>query len=185
MEDERIIDLYWERSQDAIAQTDKKYGGLCKKISFNILSSREDSEECVSDTYLAVWNRLPPQRPTRFQTFIAAIVRNISITRVRERYAKKNGGGEYAVALDELSDCLSSDYSIEQEYELKEIARSIDQFLYTLSADDRIIFICRYWLFTPVAEIAARKSYSQSKVLTSLFRTRQKLQLYLIKEGLV
>lgn len=133
----------------------------------------------------AVWNKLPPQHPTCLQTFIAAIVRNISITRVRERCAKKHGGGEYALALDELSDCLSSEGSVEHEFELKEIVRSIDQFLYTLSADDRLIFICRYWLFTPVAEIAARKDYSQSKVLTSLFRTRQKLQLYLTKEGLV
>ena len=185
MEDERIIDLYWQRSQDAIAQTDKKYGGLCRRISFNILSSVEDREECVSDTYLAVWNSLPPQHPSRLQTFIAAIVRNISISRVRERYSKKNGGGELALALDELDDCFPDKHSVGQELELKEIALTINDFLYTLSSDDRKIFVSRYWLFTSVADIAARSGFSQSKVLSSLFRTRQKLQHYLIMGGLI
>ena len=185
MEDERIIELYWQRSQDAITQTDKKYGGLCRRISFNILSSVEDSEECLSDTYMALWNSLPPQRPTRFQAFIAAIARNISLMRVRERCSKKRGGGELELVLDELDDTLTSDYSLESELEMKELAERIEQFLPTLSPDDRNIFISRYWLFAPVADIAVRSGFSQSKVLTSLFRTRQKLQRCLTKEGLI
>ena len=185
MEDEKIIELYWQRSQDAIIQTDKKYGRLCKNISYNILSSKEDSEECVSDTYMAVWNKLPPQRPKRFQAFIAAIVRNISLMRVRDRYSKKHGGGELDLVLDELADSFSSGFSVEHEYELKELVETVNQFLYTLSDTDRNIFVTRYWLFTSVAEIAARSGFSQSKVLTSLYRTRQKLQCYITKEGLL
>lgn len=185
MEDEKIIDLYWQRSQDAIVQTDKKYGKLCRRISFNILSNVEDSEECVSDTYLAVWNKLPPQRPTCLQTYVAAITRNISITRVRDRYSKKHGGGELALALSELDDCIPSDFSVEHEVEGKELTMSINEFLYSLSRDDRNIFVSRYWLFMPVAKIAARSGFSQSKVLSSLFRTRQKLQYHLMKEGLI
>ena len=185
MEDEKIIDLYWQRSQDAIVQTDKKYGKLCRRISFNILSNVEDSEECVSDTYLAVWNKLPPQRPSCLQTYVAAITRNISITRVRDRYSKKHGGGELDIALSELDDCIPSGISVEHEIELKELVMSINDFLYSLSRDDRNIFVSRYWLFMPVARIVTQSGFSKSKVLSSLFRTRQKLQYYLTKEGLI
>ena len=162
MEDERIIDLYWQRSQEAISRTDEKYGRLCTKISLNILSNAQDAEECVSDTYMALWNSIPPQRPTCFQAFAAAIVRNLSLMKLREQYARKRGGGER-----------------------KEFAAAVNQFLCTLSADDRNIFVCRYWFFASIADIALRFKCSQSKVKTSLFRTRQKLRLYLSKEGLL
>ena len=141
MEDERIIDLYWQRSQEAISRTDEKYGRLCTKISLNILSNAQDAEECVSDTYMALWNSIPPQRPTCFQAFAAAIVRNLSLMKLREQYARKRGGGEFDLVLDELKDTI--------------------------------------------ADIALRFKCSQSKVKTSLFRTRQKLRLYLSKEGLL
>ena len=185
MEDIKIIDLYWQRSQEAITQTDIKYGKLCHKISYDILSSHEDSEECVSDTYMTVWNSLPPQRPSYFQAFVAAIARNLSLKRLRDRYAKKRGGGEAALVLEELSDCFTSERSIEQEYEQRKLTEAIDEFLYSLSADSRCIFLCRYWLFLPVMEIARRLKCSKSKVTTSLFRTRQRLQQYLTKEGLI
>ena len=100
MEDERIIDLYWQRSQEAISRTDEKYGRLCTKISLNILSNAQDAEECVSDTYMALWNSIPPQRPTCFQAFAAAIVRNLSLMKLREQYARKRGGGEFDLVLD-------------------------------------------------------------------------------------
>ena len=170
MEDERIIDLYWQRSQEAISRTDEKYGRLCTKISLNILSNAQDAEECVSDTYMALWNSIPPQRPTCFQAFAAAIVRNLSLMKLREQYAQKRGSGEFDLVLDELKE---------------EFAAAVNQFLCTLSADDRNIFVCRYWLFAPIADIASRLKCSQSKVKTSLFRTRQKLRLYLSKEGLL
>ena len=179
MEDERIIDLYWQRSQEAISRTDEKYGRLCTKISLNILSNAQDAEECVSDTYMALWNSIPPQRPTCFQAFAAAIVRNLSLMKLREQYARKRGGGEFDLVLDELKDTIASGDSVEAECERKEFAAAVNQFLCTLSADDRNIFVCRYWFFASIADIALRFKCSQSKVKTSLFRTRQKLRLYL------
>ena len=147
MEDERIIDLYWQRSQEAISRTDEKYGRLCTKISLNILSNAQDAEECVSDTYMALWNSIPPQRPTCFQAFAAAIVRNLSLMKLREQYARKRGGGEFDLVLDELKDTIASGDSVEAECERKEFAAAVNQFLCTLSADDRNIFVCRYWFF--------------------------------------
>ena len=185
MEDKEIIDLYWQRSQEAITQTDMKYGKLCHRISYNILSSVEDSEECVADTYMSVWNSLPPQRPGYFQAFVAAIVRNISLKRVRERYSKKRGGGEVALVLDELDESLASAGSVEVQYEQKELAEGVGRFLRTLSEENRDIFMCRYWLFMSEAETARRLRCSAAKVSTSLFRTRKKLRQYLTQEGLI
>ncbi len=183
MDDEKIIELYWRRDETAIACTDEKYGRLCRKISDDILSSREDSEECVADTYLALWNCIPPQHPSRFRAFIAAVTRNLSLKRLRSRAALKNGGAD--LALEELGETLASSAAVEREYERRELTQAIDGFLRTLSADDRNIFICRYWLFSPTADIAARLGFSQSKVTTSLYRTRQKLRTYLEKEELI
>mgnify|MGYP002581684552 CR=1 FL=1 len=166
MEDEKIIALYWQRDQSAIDETDRKYGVQLRGLSYGILSDREDAEECVSDTYMAVWNSLPPQRPKRLRAYAAAIVRNLSLRRVRDRYSKKRGGGEVALVLEEL-------------------AGKIEEFLRTLSADDRRIFMCRYWGFASVAEIARKLGCPQSKVKSSLHRTRGKLQKYLTKEGLI
>ena len=143
MEDERIIDLYWQRSQEAISRTDEKYGRLCTKISLNILSNAQDAEECVSDTYMALWNSIPPQRPTCFQAFAAAIVRNLSLMKLREQYARKRGGGEFDLVLDELKDTIASCDSVEAECERKEFAAAVNQFLCTLSADDRNTVILR------------------------------------------
>lgn len=185
MEDEKIIDLYWQRDQAAIHETDLKYGRQLQTLSFHILNNREDAEECVSDTYIAVWGSLPPCRPSRFQAFIAAILRNISLKRVRERSAKKRGGGQLDLALEELDECLGSGFCVEQEVEQKELTEKINQFLFSLSPDDRKIFMCRYWLLAPVNEVAARMGFSQSKVKSSLHRTRQKLQIYLRKEQLL
>lgn len=185
MEDGKIIELYWQRDQNAIMHTDKKYGGLCKKISYNILSNVEDCEECVSDTYMTVWNRLPPQRPKCFPAFISSITRNLSLMRVRKHYAKKRGGGELSLVLDELGDTFAAPDSVEGEYECKELAYAVSLFLGALSADERDMFISRYWLVMPVQYIAQRLNCSCGKVSTSLFRTRQKLQRYLSKEGLI
>ena len=185
MNDEKIIELYWDRDQEAIAQTDIKYGGLCRNISLNILSDRQDSEECVSDTYMAAWNSMPPQRPAYLRGYIAAIVRNISLMRLRSRYSKKNGGGSRDLVLEELEDSLCSEFSLEREYEQRELVDAINRFLYTLSGDDRKIFMCRYWLFAPVADIAGRLDCSKSRMTTSLYRKRQKLRKFLNEEGLL
>jgi len=185
MEDTQIIKLYWSRDQEAIVQTDKKYGKLCRGLSYRILFNHEDVEECVSDTYLAAWHQIPPQKPSYLKGFLARIVRNISVSRVRERYSKKNGGGELTIVLDELEQTLASDTNVEQAYEQKELAAFIDRFLETVSRDDRVIFLCRYWRFMNVSEIARSRHFSESKVKTSLCRTRKKLRNFLVSEGLL
>ena len=185
MEDTQIIALYWQRSSDAIRASEEAYGAYCFTVANRIVDNREDAEECVSDTYMAVWNSLPPQRPKRLRAYAAAIVRNLSLRRVRDRYSKKRGGGEVALVLEELEDCLCSQVSVEREYEQKELAGKIEAFMRTLSADDRRIFMCLYWGFAPVAEIAQKLGCPQSKVKSSLHRTRGKLQKYLTKEGLI
>lgn len=185
MEDREIIELYWQRSQDAIGQTDIKYGGMCRGISFNILSNREDSEECVSDTYLSLWQRIPPERPGHLCAFIASIVRNLSLKCLRRRNSQKRGGGEAALALEELEGCLASGHDVEKDFEYKELTAAINVFLSSLPQAERDIFICRYWLFLPDREAAARLGLSKSRVNTTLFRTRQKLNQYLRKEGLI
>ena len=185
MEDIEIIELYWQRSQEAIGQTDSKYGGMCRGISYSILSSREDSEECVSDTYLTLWQRMPPERPGYLRAFIAAIVRNLSLKYLRSRRSIKRGGGEAMLALEELDQCLTSECSVEKSYEYKELTAAIENFLRSLSPADRDIFICRYWLFLPTAETAKRLRLSKSRVNTGLFRTRKKLADYLSREGFI
>lgn len=185
MEDREIIELFFRREQQAVRETDKKYGVRCRGIADGILQNREDAEECVSDTYMAAWNSIPPTRPASFKAYIFRIVRNISVNRAKERLAAKRGGGNLEAALDELEGCLASNYSLEGEYEAKELAREINKFLRTLSKDDRLIFMHRYWLVLTTREIADRLEMTESKVRTSLSRTRDKLRRHLKKEGLI
>lgn len=185
MDDNEIIALYWRRDQDAICWTDRKYGGLCRKLSFDILGNREDTEECVSDTFLAAWNSIPPQRPTYLKAYLAKIVRNFSLMRLRENHAARHGGGEIPLVLEELEGTLSSGFSVEQAFEGKEFAAAVSRFLYTLPEGERNIFLARYYFLSSVADIAARAHCSQSKVKTSLYRTRKKLKQYLIEEDLL
>ena len=185
MEDSFIVDLYWRRDEQAIAETERKYGGACEGIARRFLPAAEDAEEIVQDAYLSLWNTIPPQRPEHFAAYLFRTVRNAAFSRFRADSAQKRGGGEFDLVLDELKDTIASGDSVEAECERKEFAAAVNQFLCTLSADDRNIFVCRYWLFASIADIASRFKCSQSKVKTSLFRTRQKLRLYLSKEGLL
>ena len=186
MDDESIIALYWQRDQRAITETDTKYGALCRTVASGILRDREDTEECVSDAYLAAWNAIPPHTPQRFRAYICTVVRNISVSRVREKCLKRRGGGEYPAALDELDECTAGSGSDPaRRVELRELASSIDAFLSGLSPDERKIFMCRYWLVASVAKTAALTGCSEAKVKTSLHRTRKKLQKHLEKEGLL
>ena len=185
MEDREIIELYWQRDQAAIDETDKKYGGNCHRIAFSILASREDAEECVDDTYMATWNSIPPHCPKYLPAYLYRIVRNLGFNRVKERNTQKRGGGELALVLDELEDCVASDSSVERAFELQELAREINRFLSSLPKDDRLIFSYRYWLTMPTAEIARRLRFKEGKVRMSLSRSRKKLRGHLIKEGLV
>lgn len=185
MEDKTIIDLYWNRSEEAITQTDRKYGRYCYSIAYQILTNQQDAEESVSDTYMAAWNHIPPTRPTVLSTFLGRITRNISISRWRAMGAQRRGGGEMTVTLNELEECISGKQSIENDYIAKEALKVLNRFLETLPKENRMVFMRRYWYLDPIANIAANYGYSQSKVKTMLHRDRQKLKQMLKKEGYV
>lgn len=185
MEDQNIIALYFQRSEDAIVETDKKYGGYCYSIAYNILTNREDSEESVSDTYLAAWRTIPPRRPGLLQSFLGKITRHLSIDRWRSRSACKRGGGEIILALEELEGCVSGGETPEQALHRKELTALINRFLEALPETERSVFLCRYWYLDSVAEIGEHFSFSESKVTSMLHRTRNKLRKMLEKEGWV
>lgn len=184
MEDSRIIELYFQRSEDAIRETDTKYGSYCFSIARNILSNQEDARETVNDTYMACWNTIPPHRPNVFSAFLGKITRRIAINRYQANHAAKRGGGEVTLALEELSGCIPSQWDTERELEAAELTRLLNAFVRTLPETDRKIFICRYWYIEPVKSIAARFGFSESKVKSMLFRIRNKLRVELEKEGI-
>lgn len=185
MEDQRIVDLYWARSEQAIAETDAKYGGYCYSIAYNVLANREDAEESVSDTYMAAWNALPPQRPSILATFLGKITRNLSISRWRARSANKRGGGELVIALDELGECVASSQETETKFMEQEAVAAFNGFLQELPKEERMIFLRRYWCLDSVSMIADSFGFSQSKVKSMLHRTRKKLRDRFEKEGFV
>lgn len=184
MEDSRIVALYWERNERAISESDAKYGRLCRKIAYDILANHEDSEECVSDTYLGAWNSIPPNRPEKLGAYLAKICRNISLNLYEKLKAQKRGGGNTAECLDELSESVPSGRDVEGEVSRRELARAINEFLKGLPEDTRKIFVRRYWYMASIEEIADEYSFTQSKVKMTLLRTRQKLAEYLREEGL-
>ena len=184
MNDKNIVDLYFNRDEEAITQTDKKYGRYCYSIAYNILTNKEDAEESVSDTYMTAWRAIPPRRPSVLSTFLGKITRHISIDRWRERSAYKRGGGEVTLALEELEDCVAGLQNVEMEYERKELIRAYVKFLDTLPVTERRVFLCRYWYVDSVEAIAGKFGFSQSKVKTMLYRTRVKLRKQLAEEGL-
>lgn len=185
MEDNRIIELYWERSENAISETSEKYGKYCYAIAYNILSNAEDADESVNDTYLDAWNTMPPHRPTILSTFLGKITRRIAIDKWRGRTARKRGRGETALALDELADCVPSSHDVEREVEEHELVNTLNAFLSKLPLYERDVFICRYYFLLPISEISGKFNYSQSKTKSMLSRTRKKLLAYFEKEGLI
>lgn len=184
MEDQGIIDLFFDRSEQAIVETDKKYGGYCYAIAYNILSSREDSEESVNDTYLTAWNTIPPRRPRLLNAFLGKITRHISIDRFRRLRAQKRGGKEMILALEELGECVAAQ-SLEAEISQRELARSLNDFLAALPETERNVFLCRYWYMDSIEAIAKITGFSQSKVASMLHRSRGKLRKKLSEEGYV
>ena len=181
MEDEKIIALYFDRSESAISETDRKYGGLCFDVANKILNSPSDSEECVSDTYLGVWNAIPPTRPQSFRAFLLKITRNISLSRLRKKLTLKRSY-DMEISLNELEEILP-DERISPEADDSFIAEVISEFLDGLDRDAKNIFVRKYWFFDTVTEICKRSGFSEAKVKSSLFRTREKLKIYLIKRG--
>lgn len=184
MEDQGIVALFFERSEQAIVETDKKYGGYCYSIAYNILSSREDSEESVNDTYLTAWNTIPPRKPNLLNAFLGKITRHISIDRWRKRSAQKRGGKEMILALDELDECVGSQ-GLEAEISRRELARSLNDFLAALPETERNVFLSRYWYLDSIEAITKITGFSQSKVTSMLHRTRGKLRKRLSEEGYV
>lgn len=185
MKDSEILDLYWERDEQAIAETQKSYGKYCYSIAYHILRDREDSDECVNDTWFRAWNAIPPKRPSRFSLFLAAITRNLSFDKWKRKNAAKRGNGDIELALDELMECVPALHSTEETVEAAELERLINAFLHTLPQKDCNIFLRRYWYVEEYNEIAKRYQMKLNTVKTSLFRTRAKLREYLEKEGVV
>ena len=183
MEDHAIIELYWQRQETAIQETDQKYGTFLSGLSWNILRSRSDAEECVNDTYLRAWNAIPPQRPSAFQLWLGRITRTLSLDRWRKSKAEKRGGDEMEVLLGELDVCVPAPQGVEKELEDQEIASVISSFLRRLSAQNRAMFLRRYWYGQSIAEIAGAMPCGEGKVKSSLFRTRAALRETLEKEG--
>ncbi len=181
MTDEKIIELFWYKNEQAISETRTKYGKYCYTIAYNILRDREDSLECENDTYLGVWNAIPPARPAYFPAFIGKIARNLSLKRLRAGQARKRAGE--ALSFDELSDCIPDGESIERELETQKLAGIIDSFLSSLDECEQRIFVCRYFFSDSIRDISLYFGFSQSKVKMILFRARQKLRAHLEREG--
>lgn len=184
MEDEKIIELYFARSETAIAATSEKYGGFFRKISRNILPSEQDAEECVNDAYLKVWNSIPPNHPEKLAAYIARIVRNLSLNRRNRLNAEKRGGGEVPLALEELEECIPSADTVQRECDRAELSAALNRFLRGLTEEKRTVFLQRYWYLVPVKTIAEQLGMSESKVKSMLLRTRGQLREFLEKEDI-
>lgn len=183
MTDEKIVDLYWERSENAIKETENTYGRYFHYIAHEILRNDEDAEEIVNDTYLKAWNTIPPERPNPLKAFLGRITRQLSLNRLEQNKAQKRGGGQYIVALDELAECIPDDNKDSDIIEIMALTESINQFLRGLSLEQRRIFINRYWYMSSISDIANFYNMSESKITSMLFRTRNKLKEHLSKEG--
>lgn len=183
MTDEKIIELYFDRNEVAIKETDKKHGKYCFTIANNILRNREDSEESVNDTWMKAWKSIPPTRPVYFNLYLAKIVRNLSFMKYKSKHAQKRGSGEIAVILDELEACLADQSSVESIYIAKELNTMINKFVYSLSERDGNVFIRRYFFADTSKDIAKRYALTENNVRVILNRNRNKLKEKLEKEG--
>lgn len=183
MEDKEILDLFFERSEQAFAVLSSKYGRLCRQIAENVLGSAQDAEECVNDAYLALWNSIPPSRPDPLPAYLCRVVRNHSIKKHRSNTAAKRNS-YYDLALDELSDCIPAADTVENQLALSELSQAIDSFLEGLDKESRVMFVRRYWFSDSIADIAALFACSPNKVAVRLHRLREKLRKKLIKEGI-
>lgn len=182
MDDSAIIEMYWQRDEKAIDETDKKYGSYCFAIANNILSSKEDSDECVNDTWLRVWNAIPPKKPDKFRLFLGKITRNLSFDKYKKENAKKRSG-EMLFILDELSECVSGGNTTDEEINMKLLGESINKFLRTLSERDRGIFLRRYFYAETVNGIAEKYGITANSVSAVLSRARTALREHLKREG--
>ena len=179
MEDKEIVQLYWDRDHRAITETASKYGNYCTVIARNILGSKEDTEECVNDTYLNTWNSLPPHRPSILSAYLGKITRNLAFDRFRFEHSQKRGKGEINLVLDELAECVSGTDRVEDEVIRQELIQSINDFLSTIPKKNCNIFLLRYWYVMSISEIAKKYGMTAGNVSVTLSRVREKLKLYL------
>lgn len=184
LEDHEIIALFLERSEQAVAELERKYGTTVRKTAANILSNRQDVEECANDTWLGVWNSIPPQHPDSLIAYVCKIARNLALWRFHSNTAQKRNS-RYDLVLDELEECIPASVNVETDYEEKELSAAIVRFLDSLSYEDRFCFVRRYWYGDSVSEIADVTGGSSHRISVRLFRTREKLRRYLKKEGLL
>ena len=179
-DDEKIIELFFERSEQAIRELDIKYGKLCRNLSYNIVNSRRDAEECVNDAYLGAWNAIPPVRPNPLLSYIVKIVRNISLKIYWRKEAAKRSG-HYTIALEEIEGYIADQKTVEDEIEAGELARIIGEFLDTLTVENRVIFMRRYWFADSYKDIAEFMGLSEKNISVRLTRIREKMKQYLIE----
>lgn len=182
MEDAKIIDLFFLRSETAVAELEQKYGTACKLLAFHILNSKEDAEECVNDAYLALWNNIPPNRPNPLRAYLCKIVRNLSIKKYKANTAKKRNSF-YDMSLEELAECIPARETVEDQWDAKELGKHLDAFLGTLEQKNRILFVRRYWFSASLAELASEFHITEHNAAVRLSRIRAKLRDYLSKEG--
>ena len=181
--DNAIVDLFWERNEDGIDMLQKKYGKTLTGISFRILNDRNDSEECVNDTYLSTWNSIPKARPVSLLAYTGKIVRNISIDRLKKRMSKKRKIDNIAAILSELEDCIISENIVEEEIEFQELSHDISVFLKRQTYECRCFFVERYWCAMTIKEIANKHRITEKKVESNLYRCRKKMRDFLIERG--
>ena len=184
MTDAQIVEMYWERNEQAISVTAEKYGTYCYSVAYGILHNEEDSKESVNDTYMSAWNSMPPHKPGILKTFLGKITRRLSIDRWRRKNAEKRSG-ETAEVLDELAECISQSGNPIAEMEKEMLDETINAFVKELKDTEQRVFLCRYWYAKPVKEIAKLFGFSESKVKVMLMRTRNKLKARLETEGLL
>lgn len=184
MQDTEIIQLYFDRSEDAISRTAEKYGAYCHTIANNILQNPQDSEECVNDTWWKAWEAMPPQRPAQLSAFLGRITRNLSLDRYRHRTARMRQGGELAIALEELEECVTAGDDSDNRDDALVLTDVLNRFLAGLPGERRRIFLRRYWYFSSIREIARDYGLTESKVKMSLLRSREQLKNILEKEGI-
>ena len=183
MKDSEIVELYFERNEEAIEKTSEKYGAYCKAVAENILKNPEDSEECVNFALLQLWNSVPPEKPENLKMFLAKITRNLAINNLKAKFAEKRGGKEGFAAFDELSECIPSKNNVEESFDEKELEKVINEFVKNLPEKERNIFIRRYFFFESPKKIGERYDFSENRVSVILHRIRKKLQKHLEKEG--
>lgn len=183
MDDNSIIQLYWDRNDQAIKATSEKYGRYCKAIARNILNNEEDAEECINDTYLNAWNSMPTHWPEQLAAFLGKITRNLSFNKYKHNRAEKRGGGETALILDELTDCVSGADDVEQIIDRQELKKAINLFLRSLSTKKRNLFVRRYWYADSISDIAGDYGMPPGTVSKTLERTRKQLRAYLTERG--